>query len=38
MPVWGRQLDDRNLMIEQETRFAPGTIYLIVEYPRFIQI
>ena len=38
MPVWGRHLDDRNLMIEQETRLAPGTIYLIVEYLRSIQI
>ena len=39
MPIWGRHFDDR---LEggayDETRLSPGSIYLIVEYLRSIQV
>ena len=39
MPVWGRQFDDRlETGIAQETRLSPGSIFLIVEYLRSIQV
>ncbi len=37
MPIWGRKLDDRTEKIAEETKLAPGSIYLIVEYLRSIQ-
>lgn len=38
MPVWGRRFDDRvEHLVADETRLAPGTIYLVVEYLRSIQ-
>ena len=38
MPVWGRRFDDRvSGGLADETRLAPGSIYLIVEYLRSIQ-
>lgn len=38
MPVWGRRFDDRlERSVVEETRLAPGSIYLLVEYLRSIQ-
>jgi mono/diheme cytochrome c family protein len=38
MPIWGRRLDDRTgETLAEETRLAPGAIFLIVEYLRSIQ-
>ncbi len=39
MPIWGRRLDDRlDASLAEETKLAPGTIYLIVEFLRSIQV
>jgi mono/diheme cytochrome c family protein len=38
MPVWGRRFDDRGESLAEETRLAPGSILLIVEYLRSIQL
>lgn len=37
MPVWGRRYDDRNAAMAEETRLAPGSILLLVEYLESIQ-
>ncbi len=38
MPVWGRRFDDRlEGSLAEETKLAPGDIYLVVEYLRSIQ-
>jgi mono/diheme cytochrome c family protein len=37
MPVWGRRFDDRQDSLADETKLAPGDIYLVVEYLRSIQ-
>jgi mono/diheme cytochrome c family protein len=38
MPVWGRSFDDRiQTGVRDETRLAPGAIYLLVEYLRSVQ-
>jgi hypothetical protein len=38
MPVWGRRFDDRMQgSLADETKLAPGDIYLVVEYLRSIQ-
>jgi mono/diheme cytochrome c family protein len=38
MPTWGRRFDDRlETSAADETKLAPGDIYLIVEYLRSIQ-
>lgn len=39
MPVWGRRFDDRNEnILDDETRLAPGSILLIVEYLGSLQV
>ena len=38
MPVWGRRFDDRmQESLADETKLAPGDIYLVVEYLRSLQ-
>jgi mono/diheme cytochrome c family protein len=38
MPVWGRRFDDRlETTASEETKLAPGDIYLVVEYLRSVQ-
>lgn len=37
MPIWGRRFDDRQESLADETKLAPGDIYLVVEYLRSIQ-